>query len=52
MKIRPISVYDTSTNKVQRHVNANYRPTNLSSPVFKGNKGAAIKTTGIAIKTY
>jgi len=42
MKIRPISVYNTSTNKVQRHVNANYRPTNLSSPVFKGDRGATI----------
>ena len=42
MKIRPISVYNISTNKNLKPVNVNYRPTNSTVPVFRGDRGAAI----------
>ena len=42
MNIRPISVYNYSTNRQTKLLNANYRPTNSIRPVFKGDRGATI----------
>ena len=42
MQIRPVNVYNVSTNKYQNRMNAKCCPGNSTNPSFKGDRGAVI----------